>query len=140
MKTIILICGLPGAGKTTLAQALIKRLPGTVEWLNADQIRGRFNDWDFSKQGRERQGLRMTYLAAQAQTDYVVCDFVAPYPDIRANIQPNILIWMDTIEKSKYVDTNREFMPPTDYSFRITEKDADKWARIICDSIFDPTI
>ena len=48
----ILIMGLPGAGKTTLAEALQKRL--NASWHNADEIRARFNDMDFSIDGRLR--------------------------------------------------------------------------------------
>ena len=53
----ILIIGLPGAGKTTLAHALNRRLKSN--WLNADEIRKKFNDWDFSKKGVLRQAKRM---------------------------------------------------------------------------------
>ena len=45
--------GLPGAGKTTLAEKLSKKL--SAEWINADKVRKEFNDWDFSKDGRLRQ-------------------------------------------------------------------------------------
>ena len=45
MPQRILIMGLPGAGKTTLAEALRNRLwenGRTVTWLNADEIRKSF--------------------------------------------------------------------------------------------------
>ena len=54
----ILICGLPGSGKTTLAKRLVEIL-GNADWYNADEIREKFNDWDFSPEGRERQMNRM---------------------------------------------------------------------------------
>ena len=45
--------GLPGAGKTTLAAALVARLSADqVTWFNADQVRRKYNDWDFSESGR----------------------------------------------------------------------------------------
>ena len=53
----ILIMGLPGSGKTTLARALVKLID--AEWLNADKIRKKENDWDFSEEGRKRQARRM---------------------------------------------------------------------------------
>ena len=58
MTKRILVMGLPGAGKTTLAQQILDRLEvsgKTVTWLNADNIRKEYNDWDFSLEGRLRQ-------------------------------------------------------------------------------------
>ena len=101
----ILIMGLPGSGKTTLAEALKKyleqhatradygeSLPITgfnaqVKWFNADDVRKKFNDWDFSKEGRIRQSLRMAQFALEAGGDYVICDFVAPIPEMRNNFK-----------------------------------------------------
>ena len=57
----ILIMGLPGSGKSTLAEPFARLINGV--WLNADQIREEYNDWDFSPEGRMRQSLRMRYLA-----------------------------------------------------------------------------
>jgi adenylate kinase family enzyme len=53
----ILIMGLPGSGKTMLAKELQDKL--NCPWFNADIVREQFNDWDFSKEGRIRQSLRM---------------------------------------------------------------------------------
>ena len=82
----LLICGLPGTGKTTLAQALSERLRQkgkTVDWYNADDLRRRMNDWDFSPEGRIRQAQRMKQFSEKSSTDYVICDFVAPTDEIR---------------------------------------------------------
>ena len=49
----ILIMGLPGSGKTTLAKELINMID--AEWLNADIVREKFKDFDFSEEGRLRQ-------------------------------------------------------------------------------------
>ena len=151
----ILIMGLPGAGKTTLAAALKKYLEdnssvdtmpfwrmadlaypptsynSTVDWFNADEIRKRFNDWDFSKEGRIRQSLRMAEFAFKCTGDYVICDFVAPLPEMRDNFKADWIIWVDTIVTSIYSDTNKIFVPPNDYDFRVTEQSADKYASII---------
>ncbi|NBR76991.1 MAG: hypothetical protein EBT73_06660, partial [Actinobacteria bacterium] len=145
----ILIMGLPGAGKTFMAEALKKRLEAstdipleklaqreavptywhpTVKWFNADEVRKRYNDWDFSREGRIRQSLRMAEFALSSNADYVICDFVAPLPEMRNNFKADWVIWMDTIDAGRYEDTNKAFVPPDVYDFRITEKDADKWS------------
>ena len=49
----ILIMGLPGSGKTTLASKLAPLLK--AKWLNADKVRKEVNDWDFSEEARKRQ-------------------------------------------------------------------------------------
>lgn len=155
MAEKILIMGLPGSGKTYLAERLKRYLEdnssldtmpvwrmasmetppatykSTVDWFNADDIRKRFNDWDFSRDGRIRQSLRMAEFALKCTGDYVICDFVAPLPEMRHNFKADWVIWMDTIDKGRFEDTNKAFVPPDVYDFRITEKDADKWVEFI---------
>jgi len=150
----ILIMGLPGAGKTYMAQALKQYLeshsvffhPGTetvgssqarVEWFNADDVRKRFNDWDFGQEGRIRQSHRMRELADKSHCDFVIADFVAPLTEMRHNFKADWIIWMDTIEAGRYEDTNRMFVPPEFYDFRITEQAADKWAEFIGNHILE---
>jgi hypothetical protein len=152
--TRILIMGLPGAGKTYLAQALKQYLeshsvffhPRTetvgssqarVEWFNADDVRKRFNDWDFGQEGRIRQSHRMRELADKSHCDFVIADFVAPLTEMRHNFKADWIIWMDTIETGRYEDTNRMFVPPEFYDFRITEQAADKWAEFIGNHILE---
>ena len=57
----ILIMGLPGSGKSTLAKPFAELIGGI--WINADQVREKYNDWDFSPEGRVRQAQRMKHLA-----------------------------------------------------------------------------
>jgi adenylylsulfate kinase len=156
MKQRILIMGLPGSGKTYLAEALKKYLEqhgtasdysaemlpitdfnATVTWFNADDVRRKYNDWDFSKEGRIRQSLRMLEFALASNTDYVICDFVAPIPEMRNNFKADWTIWMDTIEQGRFEDTNRMFVPPEVHDFRITEKNAEKWAEFVGQHIID---
>lgn len=125
--------GLPGAGKTTLAKALQARL--NCAWFNADQIRARYNDWDFSTEGRIRQSQRMRILADDSNKDYVLADFVAPLKQMRDIYAADLTIWMDTISKGRFEDTNQLFEPPDHYDYRIQEQDADKWTQIIVDDI-----
>ena len=58
---VILIMGLPGSGKTTLAKELVPLL--NAKWLNADKVRTEYNDWDFSDAGRVRHANRMRELS-----------------------------------------------------------------------------
>jgi broad-specificity NMP kinase len=152
----ILVMGLPGSGKTFLAEALKKYLEqhgtrgnwtaemlpvsnfdATVTWFNADDVRRKYNDWDFSKEGRIRQSLRMLEFALASNTDYVICDFVAPLPEMRNNFKADWVIWMDTIDAGRYEDTNRMFVPPDVYDFRVTEQNAEKWAEFIGSHILE---
>ena len=128
MKKKILIMGLPGAGKTTLAKKLVS-LTNAV-WLNADDIRRKNNDWDFSNEGRLRQAKRMANLADKFKKDgnYVIADFVCPTPMSRQLFNPDFVIWMDTIEKGRFEDTNKMFVPPKKFNVRVTEKNSDLWS------------
>lgn len=147
--------GLPGSGKTYFAERLkayleqhgvtqsipemmpIGGLNATVTWFNADDVRRKYNDWDFSKEGRIRQSLRMLEFALASNTDYVICDFVAPIPEMRNNFKADWTIWMDTIEQGRFEDTNKMFVPPEIYDFRVTEKNAEKWAEFVGSHIID---
>lgn len=134
MAIRILIMGLPGAGKTTLAEKLrayIESFRYSCLWLNADKIRAEYNDWDFSYEGRSRQAQRMRKLADTDSYNFAICDFVAPYASMRIDFDAQYTIWLDTITESRFKDTNNIFEPPIEYDFRITEQNADKWAEII---------
>jgi hypothetical protein len=133
--------GLPGAGKTYLAQFIVEYLQAEkkrVGWLNADDVRKEYNDWDFSETGRIRQSLRMRSLAdTMTDCDYVICDFVAPLVEMRNNFKADWTIWVDTIDKGRYDNTNKAFIPPEVYDFRITEQNAVKWGEFITAHILD---
>ena len=137
----ILIMGLPGSGKTYFAEQLKKYLQeqssAKVEWLNADDVRKKYNDWDFSYEGRIRQSIRMRELADTFNSDYVIADFVAPLVEMRNNFKADWTIWIDTIEKGRFEDTNKAFTPPETYDFRITEQNAEKWVEIVGSHILE---
>jgi adenylylsulfate kinase len=141
MTQRILIMGLPGAGKTYLAQHILEHLQNEkkrVHWLNADDVRKEYNDWDFSEAGRIRQSQRMRSLAdTMTDVDYVICDFVAPLVEMRNNFKADWTVWVDTIDRGRYEDTNRAFVPPEQYDFRITEQHSEKWGEFIAAHILD---
>jgi adenylylsulfate kinase len=137
----ILIMGLPGSGKTTLALDLKKQLESAgkvVGWLNADKVREEYNDWDFSEAGRIRQAKRMREMADRFQHyDFVIADFVAPLVEMRNIYKADWIIWVDTIREGRYADTNKAFIEPTIYDFRINEQDSVKWSMFISDHLVD---
>ena len=140
MAQRILIMGLPGAGKTTLAEAIRNKLweeGRTVTWLNADEIRKKYDDWDFSTEGRIRQSIRMKTLSEETTTDYVIADFVAPLVEMRTNYDADWTIWVDTIREGRYADTNKMFIEPESYDFRVNEQDSEKWSEFIGQYIID---
>ena len=127
----ILIMGLPGSGKTTLATKLTELL--NAKLLNADEIRKQVNDWDFSLEGRIRQSKRMVDLANKYKSDgkIVVADFICPTPKTRKIFSPDVIIWVDTIKKGKFEDTNKIFIKPEKFDLRITSKNSDIWTKKI---------
>ena len=116
-----LIMGFPGSGKTYLAERMQPILKAA--WYNADIVREMANDWDFSPQGRIRQSLRMRNLAnfEKEHGRIVICDFVCPTKETKENFDPDVTIWMNTIQSGRYEDTNKMFEEPTNVSFKITE-------------------
>ncbi|HEY6438087.1 MAG TPA: adenylyl-sulfate kinase [Ignavibacteriaceae bacterium] len=130
--------GLPGSGKTFLSKDLMEYFISagiSVKWFNADEVRKKYNDWDFSHGGRIRQSHRMRELADNCGTDIAICDFVAPLIEMRNNFKADWTIWMDTIFSSRYEDTNKSFIPPDVYDFRIIEQDSKKWSEFIFEHI-----
>ena len=117
----ILIMGLPGSGKTYLAERMQPILKAA--WYNADKVREMANDWDFSPNGRIRQSLRMKSLAdfEKKHGRIVICDFVCPTSETKNNFDPDITIWMDTIKSGRYEDTNKMFEKPENVDFQVTE-------------------
>ena len=117
--------GLPGAGKTYLANILHKIIDAV--WINADKVRSEANDWDFSPEGRKRQANRMKNLANRALSNnkHVIADFVCPTPQTREDFDADFTIWMDTIKEGRFDDTNKMFIAPKRYDYRVTEKNAE---------------
>jgi len=128
---IILIMGLPGSGKTTLANELAPML--NAKRLNADEVRKDANDWDFSELGRTRQAKRMASLAKKIKEDgnFVIVDFICPTPETRNLFPADYIVWVDTIKKGRFDDTNKMFVDPEKFDYQVTTQDAKYWAPII---------
>lgn len=138
----ILVCGLPGSGKTTLARPLA-RLLGAVH-INADEVRTKYDDWDFTPEGRIRQAQRMRHLAdGIVMADKIaVADFVAPTDKAREEFAPDYVIWMDTVNKSQSVNgpaakgstfeqTDKMFEKPSRCNYHVAEWFEDTHAQLL---------
>jgi len=125
---IILVMGLPGAGKTTLADEMAPLL--NAKRLNADEVRKAANDWDFSEEGRVRQAKRMADFALKLKDEgnYVIADFICPTPKARSLFPADYVVWVDTIKEGRFDDTNKMFVKPEKYDFHVTSQDAKNWA------------
>ena len=133
----ILIMGLPGSGKTTLASKLVPLL--NAKWINNDEARKAANDWDFSEEGRIRQSKRMADLAEkykkEGRYNYSVTDYICPTPKTRKLFNAEYVVWVDTIDKGRFEDTNKMFVEPEKFDFRVTTKNAELWAYQIVDQL-----
>jgi GTPase SAR1 family protein len=140
----ILIFGLPGSGKTYLATELVKILGDQVAWFNADQVRSDANDWDFSEEGRLRQKQRMYNLCKEAEDNgkIAIADFVCPFDKAREEFGADYTVWVDTIAKGRFEDTNAVFERPNvgDCNYVVKSQRGDIDAKLIAWEIGDKFI
>jgi len=117
----ILICGLPGSGKTTLADELVNHIRSIR--VNADEVRAKYDDWDFSEEGRMRQAARMRYLSdgVVMANKTALVDFVCPTEETRQEFDADYVVWMNCIERGRFDDTNNMFVPPTKCNIEFSE-------------------
>ena len=127
----ILIMGLPGAGKTYLAKEIYREL--NAVWINGDSIRKKYKDWDFTKTGRIRQAKRLNKISNEyiQKRKNVVVDFICPNKDSFKNFKADFIVWVDTIKKGRFDDTNAMFVKPEKFDCHVTSQNAKHWAPII---------
>jgi cytidyltransferase-like protein len=129
----ILIMGLPGAGKTTLARALSPLLNAVV--FNADDVRANLSrDLGFGLEDRVEHARRMGWMCDRVVEagGTAIADFVCPVEQTREVFGEAFTIWIDRIAAGRFEDTNRLFTPPERYDVRVgPEHTPEFWAEQI---------
>lgn len=140
----VLIFGLPGSGKTTLADYLADLLGDRAVRINADAVRKECDDWDFSIKGRERQLQRMRILAEKASNKgkIAITDFICPLEEYRELFDADFTVFVDTVTECEYEDTNTIFQRPDVYElgtidYQVTNHRDDYDAREIMWELLD---
>ena len=129
IKRKILIMGLPGSGKTSLAEVLVKRLKAA--WFNADAVRQDIHkDLGFSEDDRMEHAKRMGKLCDWAKLggSYVVADFICPTNAMRTVFDPDFIVWVNRIPEGRYADTNKMFEYPENADVVVKDGTPEEWA------------
>lgn len=84
--------GQPGAGKTSIAEVLIDKLPSNTFHVDGDDLREIFNNKDYSETGRRKNielAQHITHFLHNKGTNVVV-SLVSPYRDQREEFKQKI--------------------------------------------------
>lgn len=120
MAKVIFVQGLPGSGKTTIADILKQRLQAVH--INADWARSTITSHlGFTELDRQKQARALGNMARMVfeQGPWVIVDFVCPTVTTRNAFfscfkerSDVYSVWMNTIEKGRFEDTNKLYQKP----------------------------
>ena len=65
----------------------------------------------------------------------VIADFICPTPEARKLFPADYIVWVDTIQKGRFEDTNQMFVKPEKFDFHVTTQDANLWAPKIAEEL-----
>lgn len=136
IKRKILICGLPGSGKTTLAEKLVPKL--NAAWFNADAVRQDiYSELGFSEEDRLSHATRMGKLCDWAKMggNFVIADFICPTQETRQAFNADFVVWVDRIQEGRYEDTNKLFEKPMNYDVRLIDGTPEEWVEKVVNKI-----
>ena len=120
--------GLPGSGKTTLAERLVPKLKAI--WFNADAVRSEIStDLGFTEEDRLEHARRMGKLCefSAKYGSFAVADFVCPTKKARELFDADFTIWVNRIEEGRFEDTNKMFEKPENYDIELNEGTPEEW-------------
>lgn len=136
LKRKILIMGLPGSGKTTLAEKLVTRLGAA--WFNADAVRQDiYSELGFSAEDRLKHAERMGKLCKWASMNggYAVADFICPTKETREIFDADFIIWVNRIQEGRYEDTNKMFEKPENYDIELNDGTPEEWVELVINKL-----
>ena len=74
-------------------------------------------------------------IKQKQEGNYVIADFICPTPEARSLFPADYIVWVDTIKKGRFEDTNQMFVKPEKYDCHVTTQDAKVWAPKIAEEV-----
>ena len=128
--------GLPGSGKTTLAEKLVSKLGAA--WFNADAVRQDiYSELGFSEEDRIAHAKRMeNFVIGQEWGGLMLLQTLfAQQKKPRDAFNADFVVWVDRIMEGRYEDTNKMFQRPMNYDVRLTDGTADEWVNQVMEKL-----